>query len=836
MVKAALAPSNWLSLLKTGAYRQMAHALKTGAAPANDNEYEKALAQLGMSVLSGRVAELMPYLKGFQLLDKDDEGEFAAGFFVFDVQGTIVDIPVFMIKGRIKGYTMMFMRDRQSFLPAREGLIKYLLSSQHQSMGQVGPGTADNRMLRATPNVDVFTSNNRYLQKAANYPAHFDRWGRTSGVWEMVNGLYSDPRTAAVRSGLHNRKLACGDLSWVLSRPAMAQKLASWCQKSPRLKARVEQTLGADWQQRLSVKQARTPLLLRSPSKLSLSGRQAFGPGVSIYTGLPSSNLKTASDVVADKLEFGHFVYDTRPAAMTKMAMRIQQDDSGWAPPTATGLYSVAMVSGQPQTCLVVLPNSVVNTRSYDSGKAIVIGKDGSGAVLVPMADLPVETGTVSESVKPPAVESDAAQIDRPAEKTASLEESFTSWYESLPSVGDLNVPEDAYFMLIDSTGRCSPVLRSNGTNGDGMLSVYCGDLKTIGRFQNEENRYPLVESDPPRQGMDPIRRLRVADTVRRLTPLTSSQVADYGSELLVPKDAKILKIKTDAESSYRANVLPVLPLSSMTMDELTKVAHFSISRISPNYYRVGRSSLNVLQARQHLLGLGLSKEASAQVLRGAESKPQHYAVMSQDSAFKSWQLVTPAVKEAYGPVPQNVSIFTGDMPETPVSMSQGMIPVPEQSPISNYETVPQQYADPMDPNWSSEFSPYNQPMMTRSPSGGGLPGVEDGTAINNLNKSSDELFENTLFLSLIRHGRIDSVLSQLTSASYAEADRLARALFLMYAHQDSFIDLYGRADLELMEEQCLGLLDSTGDLLVELLQRSVDPSNDIALANSSQT
>lgn len=834
-----LAASPWLPMLKVGAYAKLAYALKHGAPPSGDGEYEKALAQLGMSVLQSRVAELMPYLKGFQLLSKDEESEFAAGFFVFDVKGALVDIPVFMSQGRIKGYQMMFMRDRQAFLPAREGLIKYLMGAQHQSIGQVGPGTTDLRPLRAAPNVDVFTSNNRYLQKTSSYPAHFDRWGRESGTWEVVNGLYDDPKTKQVFSGLKQAgKVECPQLRSLLRGSKRARaKLASWCQQSPALRVRVERHLGKNWFEQSLPKLAVAPLITPARTSILRSKIAAAPPSVSIYTGDPKANTKSAA-YTDEKMEFGHFVLDTRPSTMTKQAIKIKEETAGWLPPAESGIYSVAMKDGTMKECMVILPkNNVLPSRRNIS---LVLDPSGNGLVAVSLSDLAVDMKAEDEMPAPEVVQT----VNDPtsAKKTAEKIDSFESWVKKLSDVGNLSVPEDTYFIVIDRLGRVSEVFRSNGGSKDGVLSVYGGSIPEAGIGTDSESCCSPIGRRSDEIG--PVRRLRVTDSVSSLTPMTKSVVNGYGIEMLVPKDAKILKFKQSSESTYRPATLSIMPLSDMSMNELTKTAEFKIARVGNTHFRFGRKTgvaqtRDALQTHKALLELGLSKAAAASVLRDAGVAEVKYAIVPNDSGIKqSWQLATPMYKQAYGLVPQNVGIFNGDMPETPMGMGGNMIPVPEQQYAQDMEQVPIQYADPSDPNWSSENAPYGQPMMTQTPSGG-LPtqpgGEMDQGAIQQMMGSSENLFENTLFASLVNHGRVDSVLSQLTESCYTQSDRISRALFVLYAHQDEFIDRYGRTDTELLEEQCLGLLESTGDLLLELLQRSVDPSNDIALASTGQ-
>ena len=55
---------------------------------------------------------------GFQLLDVSEDGDRAMGFFVFEVADRIIDAPIFLIDGEVKGKELLFLRDRQAFIPS----------------------------------------------------------------------------------------------------------------------------------------------------------------------------------------------------------------------------------------------------------------------------------------------------------------------------------------------------------------------------------------------------------------------------------------------------------------------------------------------------------------------------------------------------------------------------------------------------------------------------------------------------------------------------------------------------------------------------------------------
>ncbi len=194
----------------------------------------QAVAQLGMRAVQDRVPALMPYFKGFQLLDVNEDGDRAMGFFVFEVADRVIDAPVFLIDGEVKGKELLFLRDRHAFIPSQKGLVEYVIGLQQQPVGGVGPAENDRQRRRAVPSVDVFSRANRFLyDKVSSYPRHFDKWGRESGVYESYVAMYKTGMGPLLESLVKEKKLPSPDFDRLLLIPAAAEKLASWCEESP---------------------------------------------------------------------------------------------------------------------------------------------------------------------------------------------------------------------------------------------------------------------------------------------------------------------------------------------------------------------------------------------------------------------------------------------------------------------------------------------------------------------------------------------------------------------------------------------------------------------------
>lgn len=103
--------------------------------------FEQSFATLAYSYISDRVPGLMPYLVGFQLLEKSDDNQRAAGIFGFKVDQEWYDVPVFFLEGSIKGHSLLFVRNQNQFVPLKENWVNYLIGKKPSLLGKVEPKT-----------------------------------------------------------------------------------------------------------------------------------------------------------------------------------------------------------------------------------------------------------------------------------------------------------------------------------------------------------------------------------------------------------------------------------------------------------------------------------------------------------------------------------------------------------------------------------------------------------------------------------------------------------------------------------------------------------------------
>lgn len=782
---------------------------------ASESGYEVTLAKLGLHVLQDRVTDLMPYFRGFQLLELSEDGEFAGGFFVFQANTTIIDAPMFLIKGRLKGKELLFLRDRQAFIPSQDSLIKYVLSLRDQSLGSPGPKNNEPRSAnRGTPNIDVFSRANRFMQKVSCAPRPVSSWGRDAGVVESYADIHMTLKTAEILSSIKDRrKVPAPPLRQFLKYAGVAEKLDRWCDLSPKLASRVDRLLGRGWQQKVAAERKRQrdvlvprrTLTLSTPGRLLLPSKTAAAPAlpqIGQSGAVPSFLTGERRDLAArEYAKFGSYFVDERSVSQTKVAMDIENIGGGFSGPEMSGPAKVPTRSGTSKDCLVILPKDQIQTDSYASkGQTLVVASDGSSAVWCASQDLAVRLENSREPV---------SQI--------------VDWREKLSDVGSLNFGEHDAFILFDQYGRSTQPLRSMGSTDSEDLEVRSAHIKSTGRrSQNQDSESMPVYCLCLDSG-GPVTHIRLAERGTTFSYLET----DGGRILLVPKSAKVLKLSTekpeDDYDSYRnVKSFDLLPFSQLTDDDIRKTAAFTLSVEDTTAKVNGREMVTRDAIFSLMKDFGLHKTAAMSLIEQRRGKSKKkFAAIPASVKLEPWQLCTElGIKLAYSASPPDRPSYTFEMPEQGRGQSDSVIPVAEQYPTQTTESAPMEYADRSDPSWSGYEAPYEQPRVSDN------VGQDSATASQTAN-DPDALWENSLFASLMRNVRIDSQIGRQVEALFTMVDTTGRTLFLMYAHQDEFEDAFGEKDLPLLEEQLLSAFEAGGELITDFLQRNIDAAGD---------
>jgi hypothetical protein len=101
-----------------------------------DAPFESAMASLAHSYLADRAPKLLDYEVGFQLLDRNEDGDRGVGVFAFKVGSTWLYAPVVFADGDLKGHELLYVKNQDMFVPATEDWINYLIGKKPSVLGQ----------------------------------------------------------------------------------------------------------------------------------------------------------------------------------------------------------------------------------------------------------------------------------------------------------------------------------------------------------------------------------------------------------------------------------------------------------------------------------------------------------------------------------------------------------------------------------------------------------------------------------------------------------------------------------------------------------------------------
>ena len=85
--------------------------------------FEQRFGQLVDAELNEKLPSLVEYRVGFQVIDKTEDESKAVGIYAFVMNNTWIYIPVFFIEGKLEGFELMYIKQKDLFVPALDNWI-----------------------------------------------------------------------------------------------------------------------------------------------------------------------------------------------------------------------------------------------------------------------------------------------------------------------------------------------------------------------------------------------------------------------------------------------------------------------------------------------------------------------------------------------------------------------------------------------------------------------------------------------------------------------------------------------------------------------------------------
>lgn len=294
--------------------------LKTANSP--DNEFEQSFFQLAYEKIQEKLFNLLPFLVGFEIVNKNNEGTKALGVFGFKSNnGQTIFVPAFFINGAVKGLELMYSKNNEQFYPLNEDFAELFLKDEVTGLG--------------TPSKEQKNQINSSMYQG------------------NLQGLVRPPQVGKVASVKHTSLLDFVSENNNLVKEAFFSLLAA---HEPFLESVLRFYPLEKVAEALAPAASPQPTLKKTDLELITTEKQA-------------EQLTEEQKITF--LKQGYFILDNRPKDK-KSSFGLFKYSEAFSNPTETGFYSYVTKTGNLRNALIIIkPKTFRKYRNYP--KAIII-------------------------------------------------------------------------------------------------------------------------------------------------------------------------------------------------------------------------------------------------------------------------------------------------------------------------------------------------------------------------------------------------------------------------------------------------------------------------------
>ena len=146
---------------------------------ADQQQFEQDLSTLAFQFVQDRAPALLPYMLGFEVVDRSDDGSKAVGIYGYKIDDDFYYIPVFFINNQIRGVDMILNKRTNSFLPLTENWINYIINRHSVTLGAPAEKGVESTM--EAPDLTFLQAPNRHKAASAASDASAD----PEGMWSL---------------------------------------------------------------------------------------------------------------------------------------------------------------------------------------------------------------------------------------------------------------------------------------------------------------------------------------------------------------------------------------------------------------------------------------------------------------------------------------------------------------------------------------------------------------------------------------------------------------------------------------------------------------------------
>ncbi len=752
-----------------------------------ESGFAQAFANLAYAYFKDRVPKLLPYLQGFQLLERNEDNTKAAGAFGFKIGDQWLVAPVFFLNGDLKGHELLYVKGSDTFVPLKESWVDEIASKRSTSLLQ-----PEGRRLRdlnlQSPDMRSLISPPQYAKMASWEAPRVAPW-MDQKVWQALTPMILVDPEALVKSCQDGMPISeeTSDLTPYLKGSLPMLKTA-WrlYEEVPAIRAGFDKFYGGaqyfvDLFKDLQKSAALGPSAPTVPTP-SLQAPKPLGPlntslkpkkvakkaAVSIKVDLDratTDNLLPMTDKQREKLlRDGILVDDKREPGEITRAYNVAITQT-LQNPTEHGFYDVLIKPGEFKKCLVLVKPSIHGGKS---AKAIVIDTEGSKSY--------VEANPTEVWIRP------SAELDGP--------EAWEKFFEGLPDntlKGDSDDGGGPY-VIIGPRGIATAPVMIFSNDGDGHYDVGWGCGCGGGRGEAGSTTWRHYKDRRSASAATGANKL-----VINMRPGSGLRFMSAGT--YVPKGYKFVKLQRGYEDR-----LELSNQSDLQMEVVRKTARLKIYDQGPEVYissQLGDRRLSKKAALCELiLAEGLDESTSRELLKRAQLERGGTWRLNYGEGFPQ-----PA-KAAYAPLT--------DEPNR--STSHRGIPMEET--LEQHAPVDELSSQMTDPNTYDPFRD-DAPYPDQREASGIAGSVQSG---------KKDIFNLSTLSVMLKAVREDSIVDRYLGDLLKGLDRLGRIIYMFYWHNDTFQERYGKADLPEMEDAIRNTFEGLGDVVLQLKNKTVNP------------
>jgi len=151
-----------------------------GVESPDEQQLEQDFANMSFMFIQDRAAKLVPYMLGFEVVEREEDGSRAIGIFGFKIGEDYYYVPSFFVNQQIKGMDLLFHRDTNKFLPLTAEFIDSILDRKALRLGQ-GIESDDIQEDFAVPDFDFVREPPTGTKIASDWVA-----GRGHDAWNAI--------------------------------------------------------------------------------------------------------------------------------------------------------------------------------------------------------------------------------------------------------------------------------------------------------------------------------------------------------------------------------------------------------------------------------------------------------------------------------------------------------------------------------------------------------------------------------------------------------------------------------------------------------------------------